>query len=439
MTNPLRRPIRIFITTALLIVLVGCQVMDSSVSYEIRPDGSQVRRCSSALGSYALPYSVIKVTVYQQYKAGVKTGKPRLQVSKPEAHPDRDPKHIYCLDFLESAVSDDNVTVAFDKQGDIDTFPNKDPAATGLLSLIASKNIDQTGEIIRNILRAIFIFASGDSNFSFGREAGADEPPLMMTEQVVDPFDLSAMAGLNKSLNEYGFCLTLGKYTFDDNKYSPDAYCDKPDLSVAASAMPPLLRAAKDQRYLVDKMPVGIFYRPRQPYKIFVYVRDDPDAHRPWELRSIDTVMLENLSPILALEVNRTIFAEYRTAFAFDHGNLIDACVAKGSEVLGGLQIPLDIIYGVVSLPAATIGHEIQIKTTTATLLSKQRDIIALQDQILLAKAGNFPGTDTPATAAPLGTDLQFATPAAHVSTPGQIGEEKFGDFCKLLKSAGAS
>ncbi|MCZ4088720.1 hypothetical protein [Sinorhizobium psoraleae] len=239
---------------------------------------------------------------------------------------------------MENAFSDDDVTVAYYKKGDTSTIDTTQDV-TGLLSVVASKNIDQTGEIIRNLIRAIFIFVSGDFGFSFNRLTGTSER-VMMTEQTVDPFDLSAMAALNKSLREYGYCLTLGKYTFNTGRSSPESYCDRPDLSLSAAAAPPFLRAAKDQQNLVGTLPDGVFYRPRQPYQLFVYVRDDPGSGKAWELRMTKDVMLENLSPILALRVNRTIFAEYRTALAFDRGNLVDVCIAKGSEVLGGLQIP---------------------------------------------------------------------------------------------------
>ncbi|WSG98799.1 hypothetical protein U8P76_30670 (plasmid) [Rhizobium johnstonii] len=434
MIAALTRCTKLWFTTALLLTVASCQVMDSSISYEVRPDGSQVRRCESGLGSYSLPYSTISFTVSQPYKSGVKLGRPRLLVSKPEAHPDPNPKHLYCLDFLENAFSNDNITVAYHKKGSIDAFTKTDALATGLLSLVASKNIDQTGDIIRNLLRAIFIIASGDENFSVNRLDGDPDEIVMMTEQTVDPFDPIAMAALNKSLYEYGYCVALGKYTIDESRYSADAYCDKPDTTLANGYLPPFLRAAKEQQYLVDKLPVGIYYRPRQPYPLDIYVRDDPPAHKPWQLRWTDTVMLENVSPILVLKVNRTIFAEYRTALAFDRGNLLDVCVAKGSEVAGGIQIPLDIVYGLVSLPAATISKEIERKTTTANLISTQKNIIALQNQILQAKAGEYFGGSASGT--PLGASAQFAMPTPLTSKYGAIGESKFGTFCNLLKAS---
>jgi hypothetical protein len=431
MIGSVTRPFKICAATVLFLVLASCQVMDSSVTYVVRPDGSQARRCASGLGSYALPYSTITFKVSQPYKSGVRVGRPRLEISKPEAHPD--PKHIYCLDFLENPFSDDNITVAYDKRtGTTDSFTKTGISASGLLSLIASKNVDQTGDIIRNFLRAIFIFASGDYNFSFNRLTDEFDEIVMMTEQTVDPFDLSAMAALNKSFAEYGYCITLGKFTVDDSHYTANSYCDNPDISFRNGAVPPLLRASKEQRYLVDKLPTGVFYRPRQRYPLDIYVRDDPPARKEWELRATDGVMLENVSPILVLHVNRTIFAEYRTALAFDRGNLLDVCVAKGSEVAGGLSIPLDIVYGLVSLPAATIGQEITSKTTTAALISKQKDILALQNQILQAKAGQYYGAAT--SPEPLGANLQFPNPTPISSSAKPVDENKFGSFCGLLK-----
>ncbi len=425
------------ISTILILTMAGCQVMDSSISYDIRPDGSQARRCNSGLGSYSLPFSTIKVKVVQDYKDTNPIGRPRLAVFGPEPHPD--PKHLYCLDFLENAFSDDLVTVAYSGQGDTSNLPSS-PAATGMLSLIASKNVDQTGEVIRNLIRAIFVLASRNPQFSLGRQAPADGVvTVIMTEQSVNPFDLAAMSALNRSLHEYGYCLTLGKYTYDVDRLKPDAYCENPDISRQAGAGPPFLEAASSQKYLVEKLPTGIFYRPRQPYSLFVHVRDDPDIGGPWELRKIDTVMLENISPILVLRVNRTIFAEYRTALAFDNGNLLDVCIGKGSEVAGGLEIPLDIIYGLVSLPGEVIVQEIERKRHTIEFLEKQRELIDLQNTILAAKANTFPGADKNVDGALLGADLKYAHFTAGANEPAAIGTTAqgadFNTICSLLKT----
>ncbi|MBY5533645.1 hypothetical protein HFO58_10775 [Rhizobium leguminosarum] len=437
MTRSKLRTVKSWFAVLLIMALGSCQVMDSSISYAARPDGSRVRNCSSGFGSYSLPYSTIKVAVYQEYRNGIKTGRPRLQVSAPEAHPDKNPDHNFCLDFLENAFSDDDVTIAFYRSGDIDELKKDAPtAATGLLSFIASKNIDRTGEVLRNLLRAFLILASGDPALTVNRLGDAESEIVTMTDQDIDPFDLAAMADLNNSLKEYGFCLTMGKFTFDARRTSGEAYCNNPGLSLKPGGEPPFLIAAKDQRRLVEKLPTGIYYRPRQPYKINAYVRDDPDSGKTWELRLTKNIMLENLSPILALRVNRTIFAEYRTAFAFDRGNLIDACVGKGSEVLGGIQVPLDIIYGLVSLPAVTIKREIESKTSTATLLAKQREVIEVQNAILAAKAGEFPEADVTATGTVFGDNLKFTTPGNLAQSSSTVQSTQFGQHCKLINGS---
>ncbi|NYJ13034.1 hypothetical protein GGI64_004115 [Rhizobium leguminosarum] len=435
------RPLRLCTIVLLMLSIGSCQVMDSTITYEVRPDGKTARRCDSALGSYSLPISTIKITVTQMYKGTSPVDGALLNVSAPEPHPDRDPKHLFCLDFLENGFSDDTVTVAYSGSTKVNqTEAPSMTASTGMLSVIASKSIDRTGDVIRNLIRAIFILASRDVSFGRTQPTGA-EVPVIMTQQSVNPFDLQAMAALNRSLHDYGYCLTFGNYTYNTSRLKPDDYCNNPSISLPADARPPLLEAAESQQYLVKQFPVGIFYRPRQPYSMFVYVRDDP-GRGPWELRKIDTVMLENLSPILVLKVNRTIFAEYRTVLAFDRGNLVDVCIGKGSEVAGALQIPLDIIYGIVSLPSAAIVKEIGNKRSTQELLDAQKELLTLQNSILKAQPGTFPGASKTADGEPLAkidyTHNQLEAPELDGNIPPDQST-KFGTLCPLLSNASAS
>lgn len=415
--------------------------MDSSVSYRDRADGARQRKCESALGSYALSYSTIRVQALKYINgSGQQVGSPVLQVSAPTAHPDPNPDHVYCLDFLESAFAEDVVSIGYSNTKDnLSAAPAvaAGEKASGLLSYVVSKNIDQTGEIIRNLIRAIFIAVSGKYNFNYNRQQlQANTTPVSLTEQDVNPFDLADMAGLNHDLRPYGYCLTLGDYTYDTRRYSADAYCNAPEISLRPASAPPLLEAAKQQKILRPVPRSGILYRPKQPYSVFVYVRDDPEIGGPWQLRLTKTMMLENISPILGLHVSRSFFAEHRTALAFDGGNLVSVCIAKGSEVEGAIQIPLDVIFGLVSLPTEKIAQEIDLKNGSVDLINKQKDLLALQNQILAAKAGEYPGAAKGQVPGALG--VKAGTPPAHdgnyVPAIGGISDLGVSSICKAIE-----
>lgn len=424
-------------------LLPGCQVMSSTVDTAHLKDGSQQRRCTSGLGSYALAYSTVRFTVKQRYEmnTNVPFGRPYMDIDAPEAHPD--PRHIYCLNFLESPLSDDVVQVAYsiDQGNNAAGFGLPTGAATGLLSAVVSKNVDQSGEIIRNFIRAIFILISGNATGNFGRES-IDRTKYVireMTVQDVDPFDLAQMANLNRSLKEYGFCVTMGAYTHDARRMSADAYCNRPARVFAPGQAPAYAEIAGNQDYVVKKLPVGIYYRPRQPYELFVYVRDDAEIAKPWQLRKIDTILLENISPVISIGITRAAFAEKRVAFAFDHGNLLKVCVAKGSEVEGAIQIPLDIIYGIASLPSETIAAEIALKNGEVELLNAQEQLIDVQNAFIAFKSGTTKDINEQ-TGVPLDkSKLDSQLPPARTAPKaiGKVTDGNIDTLCTIIKGNG--
>ena len=199
------------------LLLAGCQVMDSSVTYELQADGIATQKCKSGLGSYSLPMSTVNVKVLQDYIGGNPVGRARLAIDPPQQN--ADPRHLYCLDFLENPFSDDVVQVFYAGKGDTEAVRTTAPIANGLLSLITSRNTDRTGDIVRKLIRAIFIIASGNATSTFGRSTlDPTATTVTMTEQSVDPFDAAAMSSLNQSLREYGYCLSLGEYTYNSGR-----------------------------------------------------------------------------------------------------------------------------------------------------------------------------------------------------------------------------
>jgi hypothetical protein len=422
------------LSVAILVVgalLAGCQVIGSSIEYAELPDGSRQQTCSSALGSYSLAYSTIEIKISQDFKTdNTPQGGAYLSALTPKRHPD--PKHKYCLEFLEAALADDKVDVYYSGPRSTNSAGTAAANAKDLLQLIVSKNVDRTGEVIRKLLRLIFIVVSGDPDDSFGR-AASGTTQRTMTEQEFDPFDVTALMRLNESIREYGFCLTLGKFTYDVEAITPDQYCNNPGQALRDLGRSRHLEAAKNQHYLKEKLPTGIFYRPRQSYPLFVFVRDDP-AVGPWKLRKVETVLLENISPIMVLGVNRTLFAKHRTAMAFDDGDLLDFCVAKGSSVEGFIQIPLDVIYGIVSLPSVTISAELALKGKQIGLFEAQKKVIEAQSAYLDFLADSTKAKVIAQQGKPLAkSNLDFAGGAFDASSA-TSGPPAAADFCGEIK-----
>jgi hypothetical protein len=119
----------------------------------------------------------------------------------------------------------------------------------------------------------------------------------------------------------------------------------------------------------------GIFYRPRMPYPIHVYLRDNPRVPR-WRLGISRVIEMENIAPLVAVGVDRTLFTQRKTTLLFEEGALSNVCIYKASEMQQAVQIPLQVVQSVVDLPA-------QIVTAKFNNTNNQKELLAAQDQLL--------------------------------------------------------
>jgi hypothetical protein len=127
----------------------------------------------------------------------------------------------------------------------------------------------------------------------------------------------------------------------------------------------------------------GILYRPRQSYRAYIYVKDDPKGPDPWRLVQTVQLRLENISPVVSLGVERAIFSARRTAFLFDRGTLVGWCVSKKSELLAAMEIPLEVVRSIVALPTAILQVRIDEVTRSNDLAAAERDLISIQRQYI--------------------------------------------------------
>ena len=176
----------------------------------------------------------------------------------------------------------------------------------------------------------------------------------VVADFTVDPFDHEEMGRVNQSVRRFGFCFVLEDYTFDRSKVSVDHYCGAP-YRTSTDSPPPVAEALHTQQYLVPKPVTGIFYRPRAAYRLSVYLKDDPNGRGSWRLGLIKNFHMENIMPIVSVGVSRAMFATRRTGLVFKDGTLTNVCISKGSEIVGAIEIPLEVIYGIIALPSETL------------------------------------------------------------------------------------
>lgn len=374
------RNVRLALVLLAATAIGGCMVVRSSA-----PVAQTPQACVAGLGGYALPKAHLRVLVQQTGNAP-----PVLESIALERHPD--PAQTYCLDYLASITSNDKLLVSRDRyqnqprKSSPADLAIKQPIATPFLQLVASKATDRAGEVIQRAIQLVEIRLSSNAEFS-GRATPAEAaaqaaPPRTLASIEFDPLNSQALAEANQTLTKFGFCLTLGGYSYDISRASTQDYCSSPSATVVRHPSQFEARARQAKRQPTSAK-TAIYYRPRAGYLVQIHTKADPGGTEPWLLRADTQVQLENLSPVLAIGVHRALFSERRTALLFDDGALTSVCVGKGSELEAAAQIPLDIAHGVLSLPARIIEASINTLTAQKNLIAAQESLLKLQRQFI--------------------------------------------------------
>lgn len=359
---------------ALAIVAAGCAGVVETSDLTVQADG----RCTSGLGSYKLSKTYVRLQVTQDIEA------PNPETIKPFVletigfEKRADDRFSYCLDYLASPFADDDIQV----KRSTDTSASKQ-----LLRIITSKAVDKTALIIRKFIRGIFIGLSQNANFSDGRSLVLDDKikRVQVADLQFDPFDPVEVSEINERLRQLGFCVVLEDFTFDRRRANASSYCSNP-RGIARSHPSVAARIVAEQQPLTPKVVEGVYYRPLATYMLSIFVKDDPDGPDAWRLAKTQAIQLENVSPIIALGVDRALFAERRTTLAFDDGVLIQTCISKNSEIEGAIQIPLDVVYGLVALPSQIMQVQIETANLNSEVIKAENNVIQAQKALIAYK-----------------------------------------------------
>lgn len=421
---------------ALLLAACGA-VMDSSRIDPILAlgDAEPTVLCKSDLGSYALPKAFLHVQVQRADRDSAPeivqiASSGTVNTSSPvevRRHPDR--SLVFCLDYLSSALSHDVIKV---KKWPIDKAATD--RRSSFLGAVLVNAQDRTVFVIEALLRALFIAVSGDPDFL--PRKGDVAAVEMLADLEYDPFDPRESAEVNTRLSRLGYCLVLEGFTFDRSQSGLDNYCNSPRSHATWST--PILKAyAKVEAEPANPLLPGLLYRPRVPYRLFVYRKLDPGGRERWKLSQTQHVALENLSPVLSLDVRRAAFAGRNANFVFDSGTLITACVAKKSEIEGFVDIPLQIARSLVALPAVIAKVQIDQTNSQRKLVEAENQLMQVQQAYMAAlKGGQFTpvsgadqaGTLPQPTKLEVPSDLTNSNSIANtISTAPAYGTDLFG------------
>ncbi|MEM8971185.1 MAG: hypothetical protein AAGD43_03875 [Pseudomonadota bacterium] len=419
-------------------------VMQSGGQYST----ANLGRCTSQLGSYQLPKTHIVVTVVRDVSSA---GNPyMIQQIDPRTRADR--RFSFCLDYLASPFADDIIQVdrgkAADRKQGLTSETNKGSrGATPFLQLVTSNAVDQTALVVRKLIRTIFVGISQNPNFQPASRADRLQKGsnfVVEAELEFDPFDAKEVAEVNQRLRQMGFCVALENYNYDEERVRPGTYCSHP-VATMRQHPPPAAAILDKQSYLVPAAVRGIHYRPKAHYILRIYSNDDPAGGGFWRLMWRQALKLENISPIIALGVDRAIFAQRRTALIFNDGVLQQLCISKSSEIEGFIEIPLEVVYGLVALPSQILQIKIDSTTNNRLVAEAEHEVIKSQERLIAYRqTGVKPDPTIPDGGSPKGslTGGTKSTTAVFVNgaPPAATEITKHGglkDICDAVKAGG--
>lgn len=338
------------------------------------PSGER-QGCLTSLGSYSLPKANLHVKLQQGDGAATYipfTNNGIESVVEVVRRPD--PALFFCLDHMASAFTADKITI---KKWGYQAVGNESARSTSsFLGAVVVNSTDQAVYIVNMLLRSLFIWVTRDPNFPEVGRAGKVTQPVAEIEY--DPFDSRESIMANERLRQFGYCFVLEGHTFDKSRFSVDQYCNAPEQvgKFSTKITKAYERAATQQ---ADPFEPGLFYRPRQPYRLAIFRKTDPGGRGRWHLTQTTTVELENQSPVLLLDIRRAAFGARTANFVFNEGTLLTACVSKTSEIEGFVQIPLLISRSIVAVPASIIQVRIDQFKGQTELLKAQEDLLKVQ------------------------------------------------------------
>jgi len=352
---------RIVVTLCVAAALAGCSLVESQFADSPGVNGASAVNCATELAAYSLPKTNIEIAVA--------SGDGSLTVT-PVVRSDRN--FQYCLEFSTSPLADEGVQVKFNK--------GSEATATPFLQSISSNSVDETALVIRKLIRLgynIAVAASVNREAHTAAPAVAAAPVIVPFDFEVDPFDGAEMAARNAQLAAAdNYCVVLEGFSFKLG--TVQQYCSDP-VGTANAEATALAVPYTDGRDLISRNTPGIYFRPRAMFTVDVYQR--PGRGGKWTLLKNKPMPFENISPVLSAGVDRAFFATEKVALVFNDGDLQQVCVQKGSEAVGFISIPIEVVYAVVGFPAAVIKAQVSSSQSYQALYQARQNLVNTQLQ----------------------------------------------------------
>ena len=359
--------LRVLVGMALLAAATNCSTMlDTHVL-----DPAAPMTCTNAAGAYFLPKKLIRVKVSGDAKTAGKNGLGLDVGDLPGSVPDR--SVVYCLDYLASPTSRDEVGII--------------RTSEGLLQRVYTRAEDKSVDIAKTLIDTSFLLTGAAL-----REGVGIQTSVIVGDYEFDPFEPVEAARINAALRQFGYCVFVEGYSFPFG-ISPQSWCERPQvisIHVARADMAEPLPPAEMSRR-------GVVYRPNITHTLTVLRKANPAGRGPWLLAMTRQIEVPNGAPVFVAEVNRSLFVDRVTDLEFSDGVLTNISVKKPSEIAAFVEIPLAIAKAVTALPGLVLNLKINDANNRQRLINAQSELIAVRRQhndalaALLQKSGGNP------------------------------------------------
>lgn len=291
---------------------------------------------------YSLPKALIAI------KLAENNGNLRITIEQPTFV--ADPEHTYLLRYKTSPFASDKFDVQVDPK-------------TGLMTKIDMTADDQLDEIIVEIAKAVAMLESADVTGD-----------TVLIERIVDPTDDSALLALETEFNKIG----------------RDSICKDPNITTCDG---PGIKFIMKKPYTDEKIisnktrvsdcNVGVCYRNSMPY-VFGFSFGNSITYET-------IVNLPNEAPVIALNLDRTLFVSRVNTIEFENGMLEKVYIDKPSEGLELARLPVEVAKGILSAPAEILKLKIDLSDQEEAWANQQVALIdaekALREKQAEAKA----------------------------------------------------
>lgn len=316
------------------------------------------KTCS--MSCYALPKKLLLVKVSEDPESAAEGDEIKVAAHLRAA---ADRSLTFCLDFLESHAPDGPpIKVVRTSQG--------------LLQSISTITADGSNDIAQAVVGAAAAMVTA-------RKLRSEAP--MRTRQFraeADPFDLSSMTELNRTLNGLGYCVFLdgSNDPFVPTWSTAETLCaGSAQGSRVSGTTAPADPETREKPASTAERP-GLLYRPELAHVLHILKRDKPASGAgTWLLIKTQTVFLPNGAPLLRLRAERSLFFDRGAEIDFEDGTPSTITVGTAGDLAGFVSIPLVLTDEIVPLPPAAIQVTIGEASGRAGLRRAEAGLIEAQ------------------------------------------------------------